>query len=350
MLLEQQSVPIRAISASVVIATALLAGPAFAQGSGQDGVKRLPPAGMPRGNQKVFPYELVNYTQPAHNIRIMNSPVIVLGRVESYEVIEGTDKIREKAVYLRVESWLRTDRPGLENAERIYFRTMPLSPPYEDFQVGERCLMLLERDLRIDNALILGTDFYCYKISDEGVVQKFIKHRPTTDDPVIVEQSLSSFLEDIRGLLRQVSLEEQTYNSDLVMIGTVTDSRQGEERAEDFIYVKVEPDKVFKGDPGKGELTLIQKANAARWAIQALNRNAFKQGDRVLCFANKDPTYSKPGTWNPKGDDLWIFPFQRISSLFISDTTAWRRGFRPIMLERLYADLEKWSEKAAQSN
>ncbi len=337
------------LSTVAMILGSVFAGPTAAQGSGgQSGTK--PPQQEPgKGGRRVFPYELVNYTKPAHDVRIMNSPTIVLGTVESYDEIRNTEKTRNHSVYLRVESWLRVDRPGLESTERAHFRMLPLNPPHKPMKVGDRCLLLLERDLRFDNSLVLGTDYYHYLINEDGLLEKLTKHNPTADDPVIVEQSVSSFLEEIRTLLHQVSLEQQTYNSDLVMVGVVTDSRQGQDRAEDFIYVKVEPEKVFKGDPGKGQVTFIQKANAARWAVQVVNRNSFKQGDRVLCFANKDPTYSRAGTWNPKAEPLWIFPYQRLSSLFLGGETAWRRAFRPILLEELYADLENWSAESAKN-
>ena len=328
----------RAITAAALAALLLMAPSA-------PRAQQSPSRQAPDQGQKVFPYQFVNYTNPAHEMRIMSAPVIVLGRVDTVEKFEGTDKLRDIAIYLDVETWFRTDRPGLENAERVYFRCLQPEAPYEPLKPGDRIIALLERDLRFDNALVLGTDFYLYNVDEDGQVRKFVKARPTLDDPVLELQPLAAFLEEIRALVRRASIEDQTYNSELVMIGTVTDSRQGGEGAEDYIYVKIAPDKVFKGDPGEGEVVFIQKANISRWALQALNRNSFKKGDRVLCFANKDPTYSRPGTWNPKGHPLWVFPYQRLSSWFVADTTTWRRGDRPILTEELIIDLEKWSKK-----
>ena len=300
----------------------------------------------PEDQLQVFPYQLVNYTKAAHDGRIQNATVVVLGKVESYEEIQGTDKSRNWAVWLRVESFLRTDRPGQEQSDRIFFRMLPLTKPYQDVKPGDRCLVLLDRDLRFDNALVLPTELCYYPVSEDGEVTKFWKEMPTAEEPTQRTQALSAFLEEIRGLLRAVSIEEQARRSDLVITGTVTDSHQGDDQASDFYYVQVKPEKVFKGQPDGETITFIQRGNPYRWAVQALNRAAFKKGDRVLCFGNKDPTFSKPGTWNPKGEALYVFPYQKNSSLFLASSTAWRRGFQPIPLEQLYADLERWTKVA----
>jgi hypothetical protein len=305
-----------------------------------------PPAqGMkPTEEMQVFPYQLANYTSLAHEVRIKNAPVVVVGKVETYSQIEGTEKSRNWSIWLRVETFLRTDRPGQEKAERIYLRTLPLLPPYKDIEVGDRCLLLLDRDLRFDNALVLPSEMHYYPVSEEGVVSKFWKEQPTKDDPVIREQALSSFLEEVRGYLREISLEEQTRNSDLVITGTVTDSRQGTGQSHDFYYIQIKPDKIYKGQFEGETVNFIQRGNPYRWAVKALNRSSFKEGDRVLCFGNKDPTFSKPGPWNPKGEPMWVFPHQKNSTLFLATRTAWRRGVRPIPHAELFADLERWTE------
>lgn len=302
--------------------------------------------GQPKSTDEmqIFPYQLVNYTQRAHETRIKNATVIVLGRIESYGEIQNTDKSRNWSVWLRVESFLRTDRPGQEDSDRIYFRTLPLLPPHKDMKVGDRCLVLLDRDLRFDNALILPTEMSYYAVSDEGVVKKFWKDGPTADDPIVREQSLSSFLEEIRKILRSVSLERQVRDCDLVLTGTVTDSRQGTEDSHDFYYVQIKPERIFKGETKGESVNVIQRGNPYRWAVRALNRAAFKIGDRVLICGNKDPTFSKPGPWNPTGKEMVVFPHQKNSVLFLASKTAWRRGFRPIPLDTLYADLERWSK------
>lgn len=298
----------------------------------------------PTEEMEVFPYQLANYTQIGHETRIQNAPVIVVGEIESYEEIQDTEKSKNWSVWLRVETFLRTDRAGQETSDRIYLRTLPLQPPYQDMQPGDRCLMLLDRDLRFDNALVLPSEYHYYPVSQNGVVSKFWKDQPTRDDPTIREQSLSSFMEEIRDLVREISLAEQVKASDLVLTGTVTDSRQGEDQSADFYYVQVKPEKLFKGQPEGDTVTFIQRGNPFRWAIHALNRAAFKPGDRVLVFGNRDPTFSQPGPWNPKGQELWVFPYQKNSSLFLASRNAWRRGFRPIPLDELYADLESWSQ------
>ncbi len=298
----------------------------------------------PVEEMQVFPYQLANYTALAHEVRIKNAPVVVVGKVESYSEIENTEKSRNWSIWLRVETFLRTDRPGQEQAERIYLRLLPLLPPYKPIEVGDRCLLLLDRDLRYDNALVLPTEMHYFPVSNEGVVTKFWKDKPTKDDPIIREQALSGFLEEVRGYLREISLEEQTKNSDLVMTGVVTDSHQGTEQSRDFYYVQVKPDKIYKGEIDGETVDFIQRGNPYRWAVKALNRNSFKEGDRVLCFGNKDPTFSKPGPWNPKGGPMWVFPHQKNSVLFLATRTAWRRGLRPIPHDELFADLERWTK------
>ncbi len=329
-----------------VIALLLLAGQAaWAQ---QAPSKR---AVVPRADElkpveemEVFPYQLANYTELGHETRIKNAPVIVVGEIESYEEIKDTKKSKNWSVWLRVETFLRTDRPGQETSDRIYLRTLPLEPPYEDMKPGDRCLLLLDRDLRFDNALVIPSEYHYYPVSNDGVVTKFWKDQPTKDDPTPREQSLSSFMEKIRGLVREISLEEQVRASDLVLTGTVTDSKQGEGQSHDFYYVQVKPEKLYKGQPEGDTVTFIQRGNPFRWAVKALNRAAFKPGDRVLAFGNRDPTFSQPGPWNPKGQEMWVFPHQKNSCLFLASRTAWRRGFRPIPLDELYADLERWSQ------
>ncbi len=321
-------------------------GLAYAQGEPKPNPRAGAPVQTmkPKGETQVFPYQLANYTALGHEIRIKNAPVVVVGKIESIGEIENTEKSRSWSAWLRVETFLRTDRPGQEKAERIYFRLLPLLPPYKDIKEGDRCLLLLDRDLRFDNALILPSELHYYPVSSDGVVSKFWKDRPTEDEPFIREQSLSAFLEEVRGYLREISLVEQTRNSDLVFHGTVTDSQQGKDEKHDFYYVQIKPEKIYKGQIDGEYVTFIQRGNPFRWAIRALNRNSFKEGDRVLCFGNKDPTFSKPGPWNPKGDPMWVFPHQKNSSLFLASRTAWRRGLRPIPLEELFADLEDWTQ------
>lgn len=342
---------LRALAAALLAAPAL---PATAPAQGEStapkssGRQIIPKEEMlrPKEELKVFPYQLVDYTREAHETRIQNAAVIAVGKVESYEEIAGTEKSRKWSIWLRVETLLRTDRSGQEQADRLYFRLVPLQPPHKPIEVGDRCLVLLDRDLRFDNALILPTELHYYPVSAEGMVTKFWKDAPTREEPVVREQALSTFLEEIRALLRAVSLEEQARACGLVLTGTVTDSRQGDEGAADYYYVQVKPEKVFKGHPDGDTVTFIQRGNPYRWAVQALNRAAFKKGDRVLCFGNKDPTFSAPGAWNPKGEPLYVFPYQKNSSLFLASETAWRRGFQPIPLDELYAQLERWTKAA----
>ena len=211
------------------------------------------------------------------------------------------------------------------------------------FAAGDRCLLLLGRDLRHDNALILPTDMDYYPVTPEGKVQKFMKTGPSKDDPVLEEVSLTAFLDEIRQLLKRVSLEEQARACELVVTGEVVENRQGLDSARDYFYVTIKPDRIFKGQLDGDTVTFIQRANPARWIIPALNRATFRAGDRALCFGNKDPTYSTKGIWNPEGETLYVFPFERISSLFLASDAAWRRGFRPIPLDQLYADLARWT-------
>ncbi|MBN2169852.1 MAG: hypothetical protein JW819_00865 [Candidatus Krumholzibacteriota bacterium] len=331
-----------ATALAALLLACLQAGATAQERSDQDQEWQRPPFLPPEDKLEPFPYELINYTQAAHEFRWKNAPVIVLGRVESYKQIEGTQKVLNWSIWLQVDEWLRTDRPHQENADSVHFRLLPLKEPYAPIAVGDRCLVVLDRDARIDNALILPTDMHYYPVTEAGMVQKFHKDAPTKDAPVLREVPLASFKEQIRGLLHRISIEQQARTADLVMTGLVTHSAQGAERARDYFFVEVQPEKVFKGEVGKGVVHFMQKSNVYRWTIEALDRAAFREGERILCLANKDPTYSQEGSWNPEGVDMYVFPFQRHSSLFIASTTSWRQGFRPIPLEQLYADLERW--------
>lgn len=331
-----------AAALAVLFLACLQAGAAAQERSGQEREWQRPPFLPPEDELEPFPYELINYTPPAHEFRWKNAPVIVLGRVESYGKIEGTRKALDWSIWLRVEEWLRTDKDHQQDADSVYFRLLPLKEPYAPIEVGDRCLVVLDRDSRIDNALILPTDMHYYPVSEAGMVQKFHKSAPTREAPELRQVPLAVFKDRIRDLLRRISIEQQARAADLVMVGEVTRSAQGEGRARDYYFVDVQPEKVFKGDAGKGVVHFMQKSNVYRWTIEALDRAAFREGDRILCLANKDPTYSRRGSWNPEGVDMYVFPHQRHSSLFIASSTAWRQGFRPIPLEQLYADLERW--------
>jgi hypothetical protein len=328
-----------AVPGLIVLAVTLLAGRTSAQ----------PVQSQPQGG--AFPYEYVNYTQQGHYYRIANAEVIVLGRVEVIKQIVGTEKDLDVGVWLRVESVIRSDNPGQKEGGKLFFRCLPLLEPYLPMQEGDRCLVLLERAKKWDDALILPTDMHYYPVSDDGKVVKFMKKAPTLKAPVPEEPTISAFLEETRKVLRETTLKEQAQSSTLVMIGTVTKSHQGsDEGAEDYSYVQVKPEKIYKGDPGEGDVTFVQRVNINRWTIRSLNRSVFKVGQRILCFANKDPTLSEPGPWNPEGETLWQFPHQRLSSLFIASSTGWRSRFKPIPLEQLYEDLEKWTEPGKGSH
>jgi len=331
-----------ATALAVLLLACLQAGTAAQERADQGQEWQRPPFLPPADELEPFPYELINYTPAAHEFRWKNAPVIVLGRVESYKKIDSTEKVLNYSIWLQVDEWLRTDRPGQEAKDRVYFRLLPLKEPYAPIQVGDRCLVILDRDARIDNALILPTDMHYYPVTEAGMVHKYHKAAPTKDAPVLREVPLAPFREQIRELLRRISIERQARTADLVMIGKVTHSAQGTERARDYYFVEVQPEKVFKGETGQGVVHFMQKSNVYRWTIEALDRAAFREGERILCLANKDPTYSQQGSWNPEGVDMYVFPFQRHSSLFIASTTAWRQGFRPIPLEQLHADLERW--------
>ncbi|MCP4547581.1 MAG: hypothetical protein GY835_14070 [bacterium] len=299
---------------------------------------------VPKGEQKAFPYELVNYTQNGHDYRVKNSPVVVMGRIESFDQIpEGVDKALNWSGYLTVESFLSMDRENQKTAERIYFRALPLGEFYEPIEPGDRCVMLLTRDLRSDNALILPTDMHYYPVNEAGNAIKLLKRSPTLDDPVPTEVLLSVFLDELRGVLREVSIEYQVKHADLVLIGKITRSQQGADSNRDIVFVDVQPEKVYKGETGPGVITFIQRINLDRFTIETLNRSAFQEGQRILCFANKDPTFSKSGSWNPEGKTMWRFPHQRLSSYFMSTVSAWRRDARPIPIDQLNEDLERWT-------
>jgi hypothetical protein len=160
---------------------------------------------------------------------------------------------------------------------------------------------------------------------------------------------LSEFLEELRATLYRVSPEGQFASSELVMTGLVMESRQGGETTSDYEFVRIKPERIFKGDPGQGDITIIQQLNLFRDTLAALNRASFREGERILIFANKDPTYSQQGAWNPSGMTLWVFPYERHSSLFLAGGSAWRRGFRAVPENQIFEMLARLAaEKPAQ--
>ena len=298
-----------------------------------------------RTGQPVFPYEMINYTQAGHEFRVANSEVIVLGQVTEYKEIQGIDKGLNWRVTLRVESFLKTDRPGQAARDEIRFRSLPLMAPYEEIKVGDRCLVLLVRDQLIDSALILPTDLDYYPVTGEGVVTKFFKQFPTAEDPVRREVALSVLREEVQAVLRRLSVEQQVLDADLVLTGMVTRSHQGSgELDPSLVFTTIEPGKIIKGDPGKGVVTLIDRNNVQQFTLETLNRSGFKAGQKVVIFANKDPTFSKKGPNNPEGEDRWHLLHGRQSAWFVARRNTWRPGMRSIPNDEFMTLLVKQAE------
>lgn len=298
------------------------------------------PQPQPVGGDKVFPYELVNYTQAGHEYRMRNSDAIILGRVMSVDLPEGADNTYMTFI-LSVEDVLHADNPKLEQREKVHVHCTQPPPPYDPIEPGLRCLLLLNRDPRYPGSLHLLTEMQYYPIDGLGRVVKFLKPVPTSDPPQPRRIQLATFIKEIRNLVRRISIEEQALDCEAIISGVVQSAEQGKGEMADFIVVRLEPEKVFKGKVDKGIVTIIQHANPYKWTLRSLNRPAFRAGDRVLVFANKDPTKSAVSPLNPEGEGHWVLPYERQSYLSLSRRNAWRHGVRPMPIEELYEKLER---------
>jgi len=290
----------------------------------------------------VFPYELVNYTQAGHEFRVANAEVVVLGHVTGYREIQGVNKGLNWLVELRVESFLKTDRPAQKKTKTLSFRCMPLKAPYDEIREGDRCLVLLVRDQMIDNALILPTDMDYYPVGEDGQAVKFFKPFPTAEEPERREVPLATLREEIQSVLRRISVEQQARDAELVFMGTVARSHQAQEGMDpELVFTTVEPEKIFKGDPGKGLVTLVDRNNIQKHTLESLNRSGFKAGQKVLVFANKDPTFSATGSSNPQGEPRYRVLSGRQSVWFVARRNTWRSGMNPVPNDDFLAMIEK---------
>jgi len=290
---------------------------------------------------QIFPYRYVDYTQEGHDYRLWNSRVVVLGQIESIRTIEGTEKLLDRSVTLRVESFLLMDRPELQkNKKEIRFRCLPLREPFEDMKEGDRCLVLLNRDDNTDNALILPADFNYYPVSEEGVVKKLFKEFPTKDDPRVREISLSAFLRDIRNKLRAISIEEQARKAELLLTGTVTDTHQGKDTESDYFIAEIAVEKVFKGGYEKDLIKIYALNDMERHTLETLNRPVFREGQKVFIFANKDPTLSAQRPGNPSAETHWKAYMGQQSVWSIFKRKVWRRGALAIEHDEFFQIIE----------
>ena len=163
------------------------------------------------------------------------------------------------------------------------------------------------------------------------------------------EIALSVLREEVQAVLRRISLEQMVLDADLVFMGAVTRSRQGSEGLDpDLVFTTVEPDKVFKGNPGKGIVTLIDRNNIQKYTLETLNRCGFKAGQKIIVFANKDPTFSKKGPDNPEGEDCWHVLHGRQSVWFVAKRNTWRPGMRPIPNDEFLTILTEQAEAARE--
>jgi len=296
----------------------------------------------PPRSQNIFPYSYVDYTQEGHDYRLWNTEVVVLGQIVSLREIEGTQKALDRGVTLRVENFIKMDRPWLQEGKKeISFRCLPLQPPYLDMQVGDRCVVLLKREGDVDDALILPTDYHYYPVTEDGKVLEFFKEIATLDPPVIRELSLSEFVRHLRNELKRISIEEQARNADLVLTGTVRGTDQGRGPAADFLVAEIEVEKIYKGNAEKGVLKLHYLNNMERWVLATLNTPVVREGQRVCVFANKDPTLSLPGPDNPDGQARWTPYNGRQSVWTVHPRTVWRKGAWPIKTDDFFRTIEE---------
>ncbi|MDP7022346.1 MAG: hypothetical protein QGH30_08345 [Candidatus Krumholzibacteria bacterium] len=291
---------------------------------------------------QVFPYELVNYTTAGHEYRMAHAQAILLGRVTQIRELEGTDKEMKWVADIRIERMVRADRPSLEKAKTCFVRYFPVGEFLENLKEGDRCLFLLRRDTTTDSGLVIPTEMHLYPVSEEGIATRFFKNMPTAEAPELQQLPLSKLVEQVQRVKRRISMEDQASRADLVMIGIVGDSRQGDGPNSDHLFVQLSPDRVFKGDPGKGLITLQLANNVNRWTIATLSRPTFRKGSRILIFANKDPTLSSQGPGNPAGETRWTLPLGLHSTWAVARSTIWRRGDMPRSHEEVFEDLKRW--------
>ena len=76
-------------------------------------------------------------------------------------------------------------------------------------------------------------------------------------------------MDEIQSLLHRISLEQQARNSDLVMFGTVLSSKQGIDSADDYVYVRFKPEKVFINPTDTGTCPWDVGTHASRGAFMA---------------------------------------------------------------------------------
>ncbi len=294
------------------------------------------------GNLDLFPYQLVDYTQAGHEYRIHNARSVVLGTITSIREIEGTEKSLNWSATLRIESFLKMDKPQeQEGLSEIRFRFLPLQAPLKEFKVGDRCVVLLSRDNRHDHMLILGTDYHYYPVSEDGVVTKFFKEVPTADAPMIRKVGLSDFLRELRRVIGRVSVEEQAASADLIFQGQVGTAGQGSGAESDYYIANITPDKIYKGDPGDGIIKIYSVNSMNDRVLRTLNRPVFIQGQTVFIFANKDPTLSAQGPDNPNGEAKY-FPLSGKQSIWaVHPKTVWRFGPQPIKREEFFKKIDE---------
>lgn len=302
------------------------------------GVEDMPP---PR-SLEIFPYAYVDYTQEGHDYRLWNTQAVVLGTIQSMRQIEGTEKLLDRSVTLRVESFLKMDRPWLqEDKKEIRFRCLPLQAPYDDMREGDRCVVFLVRDRRFDDALILPTDYHYYPVTEDGVVRKFFKDVPTSDAPVLREVGLSDFLRWIRSELQRISVEGQARNAELVFTGTVRHVSQGKGPLADYMVTEIAVEKLLKGGGEKDVVRVHSLNNMERWTLATLNGPVFRRGEKVCIFANKDPTLSAAGPANPDGETRWKLYNGRQSAWDVHPRTVWRNGVWPIKTDEFFKTIEE---------
>ncbi len=318
-----------------LIALLAMSSLALAQG-GED--PNLPPS----GEMRVFPYTLNDYTQAGHEYRIHNAQAVVFGEIVHLRELTDTEKTLNWVATLHIEEFLRMDRPAQQDGmKEIQFRFLPLSHPHEEMKVGDRCLVLLSRDRRQDSMLLMSTDYHYYPVSADGVVTKLFKEAPTVDPPLLREVGLKDFLAEMRRIIERISIQEQALEADLVLHGRVTEGAQGNGPESDYYIATITPEKIYKGDPGDGDVMIHSVNDMIGQVLRTLNRPVFRKGQDVFIFANKDPTLSEAGPHNPDGEDRWMLLYDKQSMWDVHPKTVWRFGTQPIKTDEFFQTIEE---------
>ncbi len=173
------------------------------------------------------------------------------------------------------------------------------------------------------------------------MVTKLFKEAPTVDPPLVREVGLQDFLREMRQVIGRISIQEQALKADLIFHGKVTHGAQGSGPEKDYYLATITPEKIYKGDPGDGDITIYSINDMIGQVLRTLNRPVFRKGQDVFIFANKDPTLSAAGPENPDGEDRWMLLYDKQSMWDVHPRTVWRFGTQPIKTDEFFQTIEE---------